>query len=69
MGMSGLIFDNEDKFWNIAFNIVDERDTVREFVTEMRTHTDLLLGNEMMEGFEFELYRIWNENKHENQTK
>jgi len=69
MGMSGLIFDNEDKFWNIAAEKISECKDVREFATEMRTHTDLLIGNEMMFGFESELYRLWTEKNYENSTK
>ncbi len=62
MGMSNLILDNVDKFWDIAETKVSECKDVREFTNKMGEYSNLLTGSDDAEYYEFQLYDVW-ENK------
>tara|TARA_B100000809_G_scaffold134793_1_gene132432 strand:- start:34 stop:264 length:231 start_codon:yes stop_codon:yes gene_type:complete len=59
MGMSGLIFDNVDKFWDIAEKTVSECETLQEFTDKMVKHGDLLAGSSEANNIEDGLYDAW----------
>lgn len=59
MGMSNMIFDNVDKFWDIAAKTVDECENLHEFRNKMLKHNDLLSGSEEIDSIEEELYEVW----------
>ena len=63
MGMSSMIFDNVDKFWDIAENTVSECKNLEEFVDKMLKHGDLLSGSDESHSVEDGLYEVWQENK------
>jgi hypothetical protein len=63
MGMSNMIFDNVDKFWDIAENTVSECKNLEEFIDKMLKHDDLLSGSDESETVEEGLYETWKENK------
>jgi len=63
MGMSNMIFDNVDKFWDIADNTVSECKNLEEFVDKMLKHGDLLSGSDESHSVEDGLYEVWKENK------
>jgi len=65
MGMSGLVLDNVDKFWDMADSKATECKDVQEFTTVMSEHSNLLSGSEDAENFEFELYDVWTEKNNE----
>tara|TARA_B110000196_G_C20725043_1_gene465976 strand:- start:314 stop:517 length:204 start_codon:yes stop_codon:yes gene_type:complete len=61
MGMSNMIFDNVDKFWDIADKTIDECETLQEFTDKMLKHGDLLSGSDESETVEDGLYETWQE--------
>tara|TARA_Y100001947_G_scaffold128116_1_gene113193 strand:- start:72 stop:287 length:216 start_codon:yes stop_codon:yes gene_type:complete len=61
MGMSGWIFDNVDKFWNIASDTIGECETLQEFTDKMKKHGDLLAGSGEANHIEDALYEAWQE--------
>ena len=63
MGMSSMIFDNVDKFWDIADKTIGECETLQEFTDKMLKHGDLLSGSDEFETVEEGLYETWKENK------
>ena len=62
MGMSNLVLDNVDKFWDIAETKVSECKDVQEFTNKMGEYSNLLTGSDDAEYYEFQLYDVW-ENK------
>ena len=68
MGMSSLVFDNVDKFFDIAEDIAAKNETGEikidfgNFRTQMMEHADLLLGSEYSEDVENAIYQAWSEN-------
>ena len=63
MGMSGLIFDNVDKFWDIADETISECKSLAEFTDKMLKHGDLLSGSGESDNVEDALYDAWQEKK------
>ena len=61
MGMSSMIFDNVDKFWDIADKTIGECETLQEFTDKMLKHGDLLSGSDEFETVEDGLYETWQE--------
>jgi hypothetical protein len=61
MGMSGLIFENVDKFWNIADKTIGECESFQEFANKMIEHNDLLEGSDEVNDIEDILYEAWQE--------
>ena len=61
MGMSGLIFDNVDKFWDIADKTIGECESLPEFTDKMLKHGDLLAGSGESQYIEDSLYEAWQE--------
>ena len=61
MGMSGWIFDNVDKFWDIAGDTIGECETLQEFTDKMLKHGDLLAGSGEANDIEDSLYEAWQE--------
>ena len=61
MGMSNMIFDNVDKFWDIADKTIDECETLQEFTDKMLKHGDLLSGSGEADDIEDSLYYAWDE--------
>jgi hypothetical protein len=61
MGMSSMIFDNVDKFWDIAEKTVGECESFDEFTDKMLKHGDLLAGSDESETVEDGLYETWQE--------
>ena len=59
--MSGLIFDNVDKFWDIADETISECETLQEFTDKMVKHGDLLSGSSESDNVEEALYDAWQE--------
>tara|TARA_B110001454_G_scaffold176575_1_gene168735 strand:+ start:1518 stop:1724 length:207 start_codon:yes stop_codon:yes gene_type:complete len=68
MGMSGLIFDNVDKFWDIADKTIGKCETLHEFRDSMLKHGDLLAGSSEASNIEDGIYNVW-QNKVKNQSK
>jgi hypothetical protein len=68
MGMSSFIFDNVDKFWDIAQKVASKNETgeikvdFNNFRKTMLTHTDLLSGSEYEENIEEAIYQSWADN-------
>jgi hypothetical protein len=61
MGMSSMIFDNVDKFWDIAENTIGECESFQEFANKMLKHGDLLAGSGEANDIEDALYEAWQE--------
>jgi hypothetical protein len=61
MGMSGLIFDNVDKFWDIADKTIGDCESLQEFTDKMLKHGDLLAGSGEANNIEDGLYEAWQE--------
>ena len=61
MGMSGLIFDNVDKFWDIADEKMGECESLQEFTNKMLEHGYLLAGSGESDNVEDALYDAWQE--------
>ncbi len=49
MGMSNLILDNVEQFWNRAHKTIGECECVAEWEEVMKTHEHLLTGSEDMD--------------------
>ena len=56
-----MIFDNVDKFWDIAEKTVGECESLNEFTDKMLKHGDLLSGSDESETVEEGLYETWQE--------
>lgn len=69
MGMSGLIFDNVDKFWDIADKTIGDCESLQEFTDEMLKHGDLLAGSGESDNVEDALYDAWQEKQSKYQSK
>ena len=61
MGMSNMIFDNVEKFWDIADRTIGECKTLQEFTDKMLKHGDLLAGSGEADDIEDSLYYAWDE--------
>lgn len=61
MGMSGLVLDNVDKFWDLANTSASECEDIHQYATNMREYIHLLSGSADAENVEFRLYEIWND--------
>ena len=48
MGMSNYILDNEDKFWNLADETINDCEVFEQFVSAMKPQQDLLQGSPSM---------------------
>ena len=59
--MSSYIFDNVDKFWDIAEKTIGECETLQEFTDKMLKHGDLLAGSGEANDIEDSLYYAWDE--------
>jgi|TARA_B110000914_G_scaffold168724_1_gene149251 hypothetical protein len=59
MGMSNMIFDNVDKFWDIADKTKGECENLHEFRNKMLKHDDLLAGSDEGDDIEDSLYKVW----------
>ena len=59
--MSSYIFDNVDKFWDIAEKTIGECETLQEFTDKMIKHGDLLAGSGEANDIEDSLYEAWQE--------
>jgi|TARA_B110000495_G_scaffold159226_1_gene143270 hypothetical protein len=68
MGMSSLIFDNVDKFWDIAEEVASNNETgeikidFNNFRKQMLSHIDLLLGSDYAGNVEDAIYQAWTDN-------
>tara|TARA_B100000809_G_scaffold103212_1_gene101875 strand:+ start:484 stop:699 length:216 start_codon:yes stop_codon:yes gene_type:complete len=61
MGMSNWIFDNVDKFWDIADKTISDCETLQEFTDKMLKHGDLLAGSGEANNVDDALYEAWQE--------
>jgi hypothetical protein len=61
MGMSSLILDCEEEFWNIAEDKIGECEHFHEFVSHMAPHRHLLNGTGDEDHFEDALAVAWDE--------
>jgi len=61
MGMSSLILDCEEKFWDIAEQKIGECEHFAEFVNSMAEHRHLLNGTGDEDHFEDALAVAWDE--------
>jgi hypothetical protein len=59
-----MIFDNVDKFWDIANETVDECENLQEFRNKMLKHGDLLAGSSEANDIEDSLYEVWRGSTH-----
>lgn len=68
MGMSSYIFDNVDKFWDIAEEVASSNETGEikidfdEFRKQMLEHADLLSGSDLSDDVEEAIYQAWSDN-------
>jgi hypothetical protein len=68
MGMSSFIFDNVDKFWDIAEEVASKNDTGEikldfdQFRKQMLKHADLLSGSDLADDVEEAIYQAWSDN-------
>lgn len=68
MGMSSFIFDNVEKFFDIAEEVASENETGEikidfdEFRKQMLVHADLLAGSQEGSDVEEAIYQAWQEN-------
>jgi hypothetical protein len=68
MGMSSFIFDNVEKFFDIAEEVASENETGEikidfdEFRKQMLVHADLLAGSQEGSDIEEAIYQAWQEN-------
>tara|TARA_Y100000389_G_scaffold100903_1_gene97635 strand:+ start:239 stop:448 length:210 start_codon:yes stop_codon:yes gene_type:complete len=68
MGMSSYIFDNVDKFWDIAEEVASRNETGEikidfdEFRKQMLEHADLLSGSDLSDDVEEAIYQAWSDN-------
>ena len=65
MGMSNLILDNEEQFWNIAESTIGECEVFEQFFEAMKPQQDLLQGSpsecENLNDFEDMLSEAWSD--------
>jgi len=61
MGMSSYIFDNVDKFYDIANKEITNCESFDEFTNKMKHHEDLLAGSYDADNVEDGLYEVWQE--------
>ena len=59
--MSNWIFDNVDKFWDIADKTISDCETLQEFTDKMLKHGDLLAGSGEANNVDDALYEAWQE--------
>ena len=68
MGMSSFIFNNVDKFWDIAEEVASRNETGEikidfdEFRNQMLKHADLLSGSDLSDDVEEAIYQAWSDN-------
>jgi hypothetical protein len=68
MGMSSFIFDNVEKFYDIAEEVASENETGEikidfdEFRKQMLVHADLLAGSQEGSDVEEAIYQAWQDN-------
>ena len=68
MGMSRFIFDNVDKFWDIAEKVASKNNTGEikidfdQFRLQMLEHADLLSGSDLSDDVEEAIYQAWSDN-------
>jgi len=68
MGMSSFIFDNVDKFWDIAEEVASKNETGEikidfdQFRKQMLEHADLLSGSDLSDDVEEAIYQAWSDN-------
>jgi hypothetical protein len=68
MGMSSFIFDNVEKFYDIAEEVASENETGEikidfdEFRKQMLVHADLLAGSSEGSDVEEAIYQAWQDN-------
>ncbi len=68
MGMSSFIFNNVDKFWDIAEEVASRNETGEikidfdEFRKQMLEHADLLSGSDLSDDVEEAIYQAWSDN-------
>ena len=68
MGMSSYIFDNVDKFWDIAEEVASRNETGEikidfdEFRNQMLKHADLLSCSDLSDDVEEAIYKAWSDN-------
>jgi hypothetical protein len=68
MGMSSFIFDNVEKFYDIAEEVASENETGEikidfdEFRKQMLEHADLLSGSDLSDDVEEAIYQAWSDN-------
>ena len=68
MGMSGFIFDNVDKFCDIAEEVASKNETGEikidfdQFRKQMLEHADLLSGSDLADDVEEAIYQAWSDN-------
>ena len=68
MGMSSYIFDNVDKFWDIAEEVASRNETCEikidfdEFINQILKHADLLSGSDLSDDVEEAIYQAWSDN-------
>lgn len=66
--MSGFIFDNVDKFWDIAEEVASKNETGEikidfdQFRKQMLKHADLLSGSDLADDVEEAIYQAWSDN-------
>jgi len=68
MCMSSFIFDNVEKFYDIAEEVASENETGEikidfdEFRKQMLEHADLLSGSDLSDDVEEAIYQAWSDN-------
>ena len=68
MGMSSFIFDNVEKFYDIAEEVASSNETGEikldfdQFRTKMLEHADLLSGSDLADDVEEAIYQAWSDN-------
>ena len=66
--MSGFIFDNVDKFWDIAEEVASKNETGEikidfdQFRKQILEHADLLSGSDLADDVEEAIYQAWSDN-------
>ena len=66
--MSSFIFNNVDKFWDIAEEVASRNETGEikidfdEFRKQMLEHADLLSGSDLSDDVEEAIYQAWSDN-------
>jgi len=68
MGMSNMIFNNVDEFWDIAEEVASKNETgeikidFNNFRKQMLKHIDLLSGSDYGGNVEDTIYQAWADN-------